>query len=601
MSLVETSEFIERFFALLPPKKEEDRTGMTAVQDSGLTGRVEIERLSKTARAIFDALSTSPSTSIEPAARWYRLFSGDASEYENDRSTADFALARRIRSLGLNHLETEMVMRASPAYREKWDSPRGKVTWLVQTIHNAKPKDESDQTLTIPESDDISNDRGDIRNAKLFATKYRDHYLFVRVVEKWLRWNLDKERWEWCELGEELQAAMQIAQDQVALAKEALASGKDGADKMMRHATRSHDLARLKAMLALAAALPGMSAKQDELDANKDLLGVQNGVVNLKNGRLIRNKPCYLITKFCNANFNQAAECPKWNNFHNSLFPKKPDMIGSLQRLMGYTITGHNGEEVLPICYGDGQNGKSIYANVSCEILGAYSVTAPPSLLIARRENDTGPRNDIACLHGSRMVSVNELAGSDSLDEPTVKRLAGREKLSARFLHREFIVFEPTFTVWLRTNHKPIIRGTDSGIWRRIVLIHFDQKFTGDQCNPNLEQELLEERDGILAWMVAGAVSWYQNGLNLCDAIKAETAQYREDSDLLSQFLEDRCEIATDAFCSQKSLYAAWVAWMDENGHHKPSKTSLTRRLIERGFGKSKSGSERRYTGLKIR
>ena len=137
--------------------------------------------------------------------------------------------------------------------------------------------------------------------------------------------------------------------------------------------------------------------------------------------------------------------------------------------------------------------------------------SAPPSLLTLRKQDDNGPRNDLAALAGSRYVSINELQAGEKLDEQVVKMLAGREPISARFLHREFFEFNPVFTPWLRTNHKPIITGSDDGIWRRLVLIPFTQKFDPSNQNPNLERELLEERDGILKWMIQGSIEYLKD------------------------------------------------------------------------------------------
>ncbi len=132
---------------------------------------------------------------------------------------------------------------------------------------------------------------------------------------------------------------------------------------------------------------------------------------------------------------------------------------------------------MLFICYGGGANGKSVFANVLSAILADYGQMAPPSLLTVRRDGDAGPRSDVARLCGARMVQINELNQGDRLDEQVVKMLAGREMLSARFLHKEYFDFWPTAKPWLRTNHRPVITGEDDGIWRRIALIPFKRKF----------------------------------------------------------------------------------------------------------------------------
>jgi len=252
------------------------------------------------------------------------------------------------------------------------------------------------------------------------------------------------------------------------------------------------------------------------------------------------------------------------------------------------------------ICYGHGSNGKSVFSNVVHWIMGGYSTTASSTVLISRRKDDAGPRNDIAALAGARYVSINELQAGDRLDEQVVKMLAGREPISARFLNQEFFEFSPSFTPWLRTNHKPIVTGEDDGIWRRLVLLRFGRKFTDSEKNPHLEQELLEEKDGILMWMIDGAGQYLRDGIRMSPRMKAELATYRKDSDLLGEYLADRTTPNPAAKANQITLYTDYTDWGKECGVRPLSKKSFTQRLAERGFPEGKSGSNRFYAGLKL-
>lgn len=191
---------------------------------------------------------------------------------------------------------------------------------------------------------------------------------------------------------------------------------------------------------------------------------------------------------------------------------------------------------------GTGANGKSLMSNVVHNILRAYAVTAPPSLLAARRSDDHGPRPDLAMLAGSRLVSINELPVRTTLDETVVKQLAGREPMSARFLYQGLFTFQPMFSVWVRTNHKPIIKGTDNGIWRRIIILPFRRTFLPEEQDPQLESKLMAERAGILAWMVQGAQKYLSDGISVSPAMQAEVTQYRADCDILGEFLDDVTE-----------------------------------------------------------
>jgi putative DNA primase/helicase len=284
----------------------------------------------------------------------------------------------------------------------------------------------------------------------------------------------------------------------------------------------------------------------------------------------------------------------------NEIFVEDLLTIASVQRLLGCTLLGLSIQEILIICYGYGSNGKSVFSNVIHKIMGGYSITAPPSLLTVRRQDDTGPRNDLAALAGARYVSINELQAGDRLDEQVVKMLAGREPISARFLNKEFFEFTPSFTPWLRTNHKPIIHGVEEGIWRRLVLLKFGVQITEAKKDPQLENKLLAERNGILMWMIEGARLYLHEGICMSPTMRNELNAYRSDSDLLGEFLsESTLQSALDKV-AQNSLYTCYRNWSFMGGLKPMTKKSFTQRLVERGYKESKSGSNRFYSGLKL-
>jgi putative DNA primase/helicase len=404
--------------------------------------------------------------------------------------------------------------------------------------------------------------------------------------------------WQRCDKGEEMQAAVAVAGLLLDLGKVLLNTEQDKGARLIKHAARSHDLPKIEAMLKLAATEPGMTVGIQELDQDAWLLGVRNGVVDLGTGGLLVNQPSMLITKQCNASYDRTAQCPKWLAFLDQVFGGDAETIETMQRALGYTLTGEVTEEKLFICFGYGSNGKSVFGNVVSTMLGDYGRMAPSSLLTARRADDASPRNDLAALAGARYVSINELQAGDRLDEQTVKLLAGREPISARFLHKEFFTYNPTFTPWLRTNHKPIITGDDDGIWRRLVMIPFRRRFTDEEKDPFLESKLLAERDGILAWMVEGALKWKKDSLKLSPTIRQEVATYRKDSDLLGEFLDECCVADPKTRIEQSTLYSRFRDWCDVNGVRSVTKATFTRRLKEREYVEAKSNGKRFYAGL---
>jgi putative DNA primase/helicase len=412
---------------------------------------------------------------------------------------------------------------------------------------------------------------------------------------------MEVKRWQLCEREEEITVAKEVCAELYASAGAVLQTNPVQGRKLVADAVAAHNLPRIMAMLKLARSEPGMPVTERDLDADPLLLGVKNGVVDLKTGHLLWNHPDMLITRFCNAEFKEGADCTKWKTFLSDVFQGDSATIDALQRLLGYTLTGYSSEEILIICHGYGSNGKSVFANVIHQILGDYARTAPPSLLTVRRADDNSPRNDVAALTGARYVSINELQAGDRLDEQVVKMLAGREPISARFLHKEFFEFLPSFTPWLRTNHKPIITGEDDGIWRRLVLLPFARKFTEDEKDPHLEKKLLQERDGILMWMLEGCLNYLEDGLKQSPLMRAELLSYRSESDTLGEWLADETIQKPGARVLQADAYARWKEWAERNNLRPGSKKSFTQRLAERSFKEAKSDGKRYYSGLELR
>lgn len=440
---------------------------------------------------------------------------------------------------------------------------------------------------------------GDIRNARAFASIARGKFLYVATRDRWLRW--DEQKWLLCEKNEHIAEAKRVCGEILAAAGLVLSQDQERGKKLVTDAVTSHNMPRIMAMLKLAASEPKMAVVERELDNDPYCLGVANGVVDLRNGNHLSNQPEMLITRYCNAEYDDDAKCDRWFQFLDQVFQGDIDTIESVQRLVGCTLLGLAGEEILVICYGHGSNGKSVFSNVVHTIMGGYAVTAPPSLLTTRKANDSSPRNDIAAIAGARYLSINEMQAGDRLDEQVVKSLAGREPISARFLHQEYFEFMPTFTPWLRTNHKPVVTGQDDGIWRRLILLKFGRTFTDTEKDPALEQKLLAERDGILRWMVVGAQKYLRDGLQLSPRMEAERATYRKESDLLGEFLSDKTVQNPVAKTNQGTLYEEYREWCEKEAGVRPmSKKSFTQRLAERGYAEGKSGTNRFYCGLAL-
>lgn len=524
---------------------------------------------------------------------------GYASQSEADMALAGH-IAREFRTqqavtedlfAGVETVFNRSALAKAPKWMSRPDYRASTIQKAINGLSQLSPKSGTDLQL---------ESHGDIRNAKAFASMGVDKFIYISTRDKWLEWHSDS-RWQLCEKDEHVAFAKKCCAAILATASQVFSQDQERGRKLMADAMSAHNLPRINAMLKLAVSEPNMSVTDESLDADPLQLGVNNGVVDLRKGEHLFNQPNYLVTRYCNAYFVEDSPCPRWISFLNQIFENDDETIESVQRLLGYTLTGMVTEEVLVICYGFGSNGKSVFSNVIHNILGGYATTAPPSLLTARRPDDTSPRNDLASLAGMRYVSINELQAGDRLDEQVVKMLAGREPISARFLHREYFEYMPSFTAWLRTNHKPIITGEDDGIWRRLVVLKFGRKFLEGEKDPNLESKLLEECDGILQWMLEGTRMYLKDGLKLSPRIRAEIGSYRKESDVLGEFLSDILEVDPTGRINQQTAYQSWTDWCKNNGFRVPSKKSFTQRLAERGFPEGRSGGNRFYVGIKMR
>lgn len=216
------------------------------------------------------------------------------------------------------------------------------------------------------------------------------------------------------------------------------------------------------------------------------------------------------------------------------------------------------------ILHGTGRNGKSTLLEVVRALLGDYAMRTPTSTLMTKRGE--GIPNDIARLKGARFVSASESEDGRRLAESLIKDLTGGDTISARFLRAEFFDFRPEFKVFLATNHKPGIRGTDDGIWDRVRLIPFDVRILDDQLDPHLLSKLTKELPGILNWAIRGCLDWQSDGLGMPPVVAEATEAYRSEQGVLAMFIIDRCVVHPRASCGATTLYAAYKEWCEETG-----------------------------------
>jgi len=352
---------------------------------------------------------------------------------------------------------------------------------------------------------------------------------------------------------------------------------------------------KLAASLSIAESM--LFQKINSFDRDPLLLCCANGVVDLRTGDLRVSKKDDYLRKTTNVVYDLKARCDRFIQFLNEIFDGNGDLIDFIQKAVGYSLTGLTSEQVIFILFGTGANGKSVFLNLLEFLFADYGLTTPASTF-----KDTpydGIPNDVARMAQVRMVKSVEVKEGTRLNEERIKALTGGDRVTARFLHHEFFDFTPICKFWLAVNHKPVIVGTDEAIWRRIRLIPFEVFFPEKSRDPILLEKLKTELPGILNWAIEGCLRWQAEGLSPVGKVKDATSAYREESDLIGQFLGERTIRDVGAKTLFSEIYAAYETWCQSNAEVPIKGKTFGKRLIEKGFERKKT-DQVRYCGLRL-
>jgi putative DNA primase/helicase len=294
------------------------------------------------------------------------------------------------------------------------------------------------------------------------------------------------------------------------------------------------------------------------------------------------------------------ASSDRWRRFLGEVVgPAGPELPGYLQAAVGYSLTGETREQCLFLLYGTGANGKSTFLEILMKLLGPLAATTSfDTFLVDRFAKNT---HDLARLRFARLVTARETEGGRRLAEGIVKNVTGGDTISARHLYHEAFEYRPRFKLWLAVNHKPTIRGTDEGIWRRIRLVPFTTTIPVAQRNPRLIDELSQELEGILAWAVKGAFAYATAGLQSSKPVSEATQEYRSSQDGLADFIAECTEPDVTAAVTSKELYRVYRSWSEKEGIKPVSHKALGQELQERGFTQTRTTQARAWAGLALR
>lgn len=443
-----------------------------------------------------------------------------------------------------------------------------------------------------------------------FVDRYGKGLMYVPVLDRWYRWN--DNYWQPA-INEEI---LNLAQETIfSLTAEMLAcENEDERAGLRQWIKESEKMAMASNMIRGATSRPEIVAPYSTLDANLNLFGVSNGAVDLRTGVLVPPDPATRITTLAGVAYDPFAKCPVFIQTVSDVFFNNTVMVSFFKRLMGYTLMGRPKESILIIPYGSGANGKSTVLGAIQKALGGYARSVAGETFVSQDNkamgNAGGPREDLLRLRGARYAYINEIEENSQLKEALIKTLTGDDVIVARGINAKASAeFRPTFVPIMPTNHRPIIKGMDTGIWRRIMLIPFTRNFKTDKAvTQDLQrtEKLDAELSGILRWLVEGAIEYQAFGLDVPREVLEAGDAYQKDMDILSEWIEEKCELGAEFAELNASLYMNWRSFADQRGQLRlvPSAQALSRRLESKGCksGQHKNGLRGRcVTGIRLK
>jgi putative DNA primase/helicase len=360
----------------------------------------------------------------------------------------------------------------------------------------------------------------DLGNAQRFVQWEGWELRYCSAWGKWLTW--DRRRWAVDDTGQVFEKAKEAVRRMYNEA--CFIDDETHRGFYVKHALRSESEGRLKAMVGLAQSAEEVRVKSDQLDADGMLLNCNNGTVDLRTGELRRHRRDDLITKLAPVDYDPRARCPVFDRFIQRIFDGNVELLRYAQKCFGYALTGEVGEKALFFFYGVGDNGKTTLLEVVRAMLGDYAGQIPIDTLMHKPQG--GIPNDIAQLKGLRFVTSSETEEGQRLAQGRLKYLTGMNKIQARFLHREYFEFLPTYKIFFDANHQPHASASDTAVWNRIKLIPFEVSIPDAEKDRRLGEKLRAELPGILAWAVRGCVEWQKDGLQEPDVVKNATQAF---------------------------------------------------------------------------
>ena len=556
--------------------------------------------------------------SAKTGTRFTMFMKGGWEQFYASHSEADMAFANDLAFwTGRDFHKMDTIFRNSSLMREKFDEKHGAVTYGTSLLNKAINET---QNIYNPESDSQDSESSytfsfnEDKTKKIMPRSWDDQGRGLRMRDQFatvLKFNAVDKKWfffngsYWQEdIGNQrVELAAERVANSIKKEKPELSfSTKTDEDKAMNewyrfqkdsrsHMAKMHMIDEFKKYVIV---------KHGEFDKEDMLLNTESGYVDLSSGELHDHDIDKKFSHQTVAEYSDNVDAPLWEKFLNQIFNNDEELIHYVQKAIGYSFTGSVDEQCLFILNGRGRNGKSVFSNVVSDVAGNYAKQMNVQTIVAKKNQSGSANSDIARLEGARIVTSSELNEGDRFDESLVKQLTGGDKILARFLYGSEFEYKPKFKIWMATNHLPIIRGTDDGIWRRIKIIPFNIQIPKEKVDKKLEYKLKAEYTGILNWIVQGAIMWQQEGLEDPEAVTKVIETYRAEMDPLDAFLEECCTTGQNYSIKAREMYDAYHEWAKESEEYKMSMTKFGREMRKKLL-RVKRRDGWYYVGLKLK
>ncbi len=445
----------------------------------------------------------------------------------------------------------------------------------------------------------------DLDNARAFVKHQGKNIRYVPQFKGWLIWN--GMRWRL----DDTRAIERLAKETVdAMLVSAMAiKNQDKRERAIKAAIGCRARKKIMDMITLAESEKEVIIAANKLDADPDLLGVMNGVLDLKTGDFIAPRRDLYITKACAVAYDPDAKCPEWDKSILKITHNDAKLVSYLARVMGYALTGSVAEEIAFLLWGSGKNGKTTFRETLYRMLDDYAVAGKASMLTAE-ERAGAASPDVARLKGARVLAINEMTEGAKINEERFKYLTGNDTLNARELHKPPFDFPASHKTIITTNYKPKIKDTDEGIWRKIHLVPLrgaDFRQREDRELPRSTAHARAARHPELGAGRAHRITRKQ-GIAPPEVVTRATQNYRNAEDVIAQWFSDCCERDDrkddkGVFLwetSSKALLASLKEWVLDQ-EDMPSSQRLGRWFENQNFKAGRDSKGAKWKGVKLK